>query len=240
MDAERAARERADMVVRQLVSRGIRDERVLAAMGAMPRELFLPPDLENDAYADGALPIASGQSISQPYIVALMTELLMPHPGMRVLEIGTGSGYQAALLASVGCDVLTIERHPDLAESARTRLSDPRLAESHPGLARKIRVEVGDGSLGWPAEAPFEGILVTAAAPRIPEALTRQLADEGRLVIPVGPLREQELVRVIRHGDEFQAGKFGGCVFVPLVGAEGYGEQAASTTRRRWLPRLWM
>ena len=215
------------MVERQLRGRGIRDELVLAAMADLPRELFLPPNLAGDAYLDGALPIAAGQSISQPYIVALMTELLAPHPGMRVLEIGTGSGYQAAVLARIGCEVLSLERHPELAAAARARLASL-------GMTDHVRVEVADGSIGWRVGAPFEGILVTAAAPRVPDPLRRQMAVGGRLVVPVGPLGGQELVQVLRRGEGFEERTFGGCVFVPLVGAAGYGEEESRRGRRRW------
>jgi protein-L-isoaspartate(D-aspartate) O-methyltransferase len=223
------------MVRDQLHGRGISDELVLAAMGSVPRELFLPADLADDAYRDGALPIAAGQSISQPYIVALMTSMLAPRPGMRVLEVGTGSGYQAAVLAAIGCDVLSIERHPSLADEARARLAQPGLASL---VSNRVRIEVGDGSRGWPAAAPFDGILVTAAAPRVPDSLRRQLADGGRLAIPIGPLRGQNLVQVIRRGERFEERGFGGCLFVPLVGVEGYSEDAA-TARSRWPWRFW-
>lgn len=220
MEPERAARLREEMVERQLVRRGIRDETVLAAMRTVPRELFVPPEIQADAYRDDALPIASGQTISQPYIVARMTELLAPRAGMHVLEVGTGSGYQAAVLAAIGCDVVSIERHADLAEAARARLSEL-------GLLRGVRIEVGDGSLGWPAAAPFEGIVVTAAAPSVPATLRSQLADGGRLVVPVGTPRSQELVGVMRLGNAFDERSFGGCVFVPLVGAEGFSAEEA-------------
>ncbi len=209
------------MVARQLVRRGIRDENVLDAMGSLPRELFVPSDIEADAYRDDALPIAAGQTISQPYIVARMTELLAPRAGMRVLEVGTGSGYQAAVLATIGCTVISIERHPDLAETARARLVEL-------GLDRRVRIEVGDGSLGWPAAAPFEGIIVTAAAPRVPPTLRSQLADRGRLVVPVGTPRSQDLVGVMRLGNSFDERTFGSCIFVPLVGAEGFSIEAAA------------
>lgn len=209
------------MVARQLVRRGIRDENVLKAMGSLPRELFVPSEIEADAYRDDALPIAAGQTISQPYIVARMTELLAPRTGMRVLEVGTGSGYQAAVLATIGCNVVSIERHPDLAETARARLVEL-------GLDRRVRIEIGDGSLGWPAAAPFEGIVVTAAAPRVPLTLRSQLADRGRLVVPVGTPRSQDLVGVMRLGDTFDERTFGGCVFVPLLGAEGFSIEAAA------------
>jgi protein-L-isoaspartate(D-aspartate) O-methyltransferase len=233
VDPERALRLRAEMVEHQLRGRGIRDERVLASMGDLPRELFLPPNLADEAYFDGALPIAAGQTISQPYIVGLMTELLGPHPGMRVLEIGTGSGYQAAVLARIGCDVLSIERHPELAATARTRLAAPSLVDPDGApLSDHIRIEVGDGSIGWRIRAPFEGIIVTAAAPRVPDPLRRQLADGGRLVIPIGPLKTQELIQVIRRGDGFEERSFGACVFVPLIGAAAYDEATLHARRR--------
>jgi protein-L-isoaspartate(D-aspartate) O-methyltransferase len=215
------------MVEYQLRGRGVLDESVLTAMAEVPREAFLTPELEGSAYADAALPIDAGQSISQPYIVALMTALLEPHPGMRVLEIGTGSGYQAAVLARLGCDVISIERHPELAASARARLASL-------GLAGSVRVEVSDGSVGWRPLAPFEGIIVTAAAPRVPEPLRRQLADDGRLVIPIGPLSGQDLLQVRRHGQGFEERAFGRCVFVPLVGAGAYDEETLQAARRHW------
>jgi protein-L-isoaspartate(D-aspartate) O-methyltransferase len=190
--------------------------------------VFLPSNLAGDAYCDGALPIAAGQSISQPYIVGLMSELLEPHEGMKVLEIGTGSGYQAAVLASIGCEVLSLERHPELAAAARARLASL-------GLSDRVRVEVADGSIGWRVRAPFEGIVVTAAAPKVPDPLRRQLADGGRLVIPVGPLSGQELIQVLRRGDGFEERSFGACVFVPLVGAAAYDEDTLLRSGRRWL-----
>ena len=226
MDAEKAASLRAEMVERQLRGGGIADEAVLAAMADVPRESFLAPELEASAYADTALPIAAGQTISQPFMVARMTELLEPHPGMRVLEVGTGSGYQAAVLARIGCDVLSLERHPELAAAARARLASL-------GLADRVRVEVADGSIGWRIAAPFEGILVTAAAPRIPDQLRRQLADGGRLVIPIGPLKVQELIQIVRRGGGFEERPAGGCVFVPLIGIAAYDEQGLAR-RRYW------
>ncbi len=215
MEPELAAQLRDEMVERQLVRRGIRDPVVLSAMRSLPRELFVPLEIRADAYRDDALPIPSGQTISQPYIVARMTELLAPHEGMRVLEVGTGTGYQAAVLATIGCRVISIERHAGLADTARRRLSEL-------GLGERVRIVVGDGSLGWPAAAPFDGIIVTAAAPRVPPPLRAQLADGGRLVVPVGTARAQDLVGVMRLGDKFDERSFGGCVFVPLVGAEGF------------------
>jgi protein-L-isoaspartate(D-aspartate) O-methyltransferase len=224
-----AARLRAEMVAHQLRGRGIRDEAVLAAMAAVPRELFVPADLLNHAYSDDALPIEVGQAISQPYMVAQMTGLLAPRPGMRVLEVGTGSGYQAAVLAAIGCRVVSIERHAELAETAVARLAQLDLLD-------RVRVEVGDGSLGRPDDAPFEGIVVTAAAPTVPSALRKQLAEGGRLVVPVGSVDRQELVLVVRHGDDFEERPCGSCVFVPLVGAGGFDQRASR--RRRWFGRL--
>ena len=218
MDSERAAQLREEMVRDQLRGRGISNEPLLAAMGRIPRELFVPQGAADRSYTDEALPIEAGQTISQPYMVAAMTQLLEAQPGMRVLEIGTGSGYQAAVLAAIGCDVITIERHESLAESARTRLIRPGLDD----LGRHIRIEVGDGSLGLPAEAPFERIVVTAAAPQIPDALRDQLADGGRMVVPVGPRRLQRLILVIRNGATFEERDGGACVFVPLVGQGGF------------------
>jgi protein-L-isoaspartate(D-aspartate) O-methyltransferase len=208
--------QRARMVAKQLRSRGIADERVLAAMADIPREHFVPVERRSLAYADEALPIESGQTISQPFIVARMTELLAPRPGDRVLEVGTGSGYQAAILARLGCVVVSIERHVDLAEAARSRLAEL-------GLGDSVEVRVGDGSRGDAGGAPWDGIIVTAAAPSIPASLREQLSpDGGRLVIPVGERFRQDLLLVIRHGDEWVERNDGPCVFVPLVGEEGF------------------
>jgi protein-L-isoaspartate(D-aspartate) O-methyltransferase len=210
---------RAAMVDRQIAARGIRDPRVLAAMAEVPREAFLPESRRGLAYADEALPIASGQTISQPYIVALMTELLDPRPGQRVLEIGTGSGYQAAVLAHMGCQVVSIERFPELADDARRRLDEL-------GYGDAVEVRAGDGSLGDPAGAPYPRIIVTAAAPHVPEPLRLQLDPEGgRLVIPVGRRWGQMLEVVERRGDEWLERDAGECVFVPLIGEEGFAAE---------------
>ena len=203
------------MVSRQLRDRGVRDERVLAAMARIPRDAFVGEHQRDRAYADAALPIEAGQTISQPYMVARMSELLATKPGDRILEIGTGSGYQAAILAALGCTVLTIERHADLAASAQRTLTGL-------GFAISVTVRVGDGSLGDPGTAPFDGIVVTAAAPSIPDLLRRQLAEGARLVIPIGPRDRQELIVVTRRGEQWSEWSDGPCVFVPLIGAGGY------------------
>jgi protein-L-isoaspartate(D-aspartate) O-methyltransferase len=217
MDESRARTSdaRARMVAAQLRGRDIKDPRVLAAMAAVPREAFVRAPDRDHAYEDHPLSIGSGQTISQPYIVARMTELLAVGPGDRVLDVGTGSGYQAAILAELGCHVTSIDRERALAEEASERLA--RL-----GYADRVKVTAGDGSLGLPDGAPWDGILVAAAAPRIPEALRDQLGDGRRLVIPVGTRREQLLLIVERHGSEWTERSDGACVFVPLIGAEGW------------------
>jgi len=216
VERDERAEARAAMVARQLRARGIADERVLLAMNQVPREEFVRRSERDLAYADEALPIEAGQTISQPYMVARMTELLAPRAGDRVLEIGTGSGYQAAILALLGAAVLTIERQPELAALARERLA--RL-----GLSGAVEVRIGDGSVGDAAGAPWDGIIVTAAAPSIPSSLREQLSpDGGRLVIPVGDRHRQDLLLVRRRGDEWLETNDGPCVFVPLVGAEGF------------------
>ncbi len=205
------------MVEVQLRARGVRDEAVLAAILAVPRDEFVTPDLRRSAYSDDALPIEAGQTISQPYIVGRMTELLRVGPGDRVLDIGTGSGYQAAILAELGCSVVSIERHASLANAARTRLA--RL-----GYGDRVEIRVGDGSLGAPDEAPWRGILVAAAAPRIPESMRTQLdPDGGRLVVPVGGRDRQSLIVVTRSGDTWTEENDGAVVFVPLIGEGGFG-----------------
>jgi protein-L-isoaspartate(D-aspartate) O-methyltransferase len=215
-DEDRSAEARIRMVERQLRGRGIADERVLAAMSAVPREVFLDPEQQSLAYADEALPIASGQTISQPYIVARMTELLGVGPGDRVLEIGTGSGYQAAVLAAMGCRVTTIERHETLAAAARERVVEL-------GYGSVVEIRVGDGSVGAEDGAPWRSILVTAAAPAIPVALREQLDPVGgRLVLPVGPRDRQDLIVVTRNGNEWVERNDGPVAFVPLIGEGGF------------------
>jgi protein-L-isoaspartate(D-aspartate) O-methyltransferase len=191
---------------------------VLAAMGAVPRELFVPESIQRDAYADEALPIGAGQTISQPYMVAKMTEDLGVRTGDRILEIGTGSGYQAAILAWLGAQVTSIERQASLIPNARARLAAA-------GLGDAVTIREADGSLGDPDGAPWDGILVTAAAPAVPQPLRDQLRDGRRLVIPVGTRDHQRLMVITRHGDEWYEEPDSACIFVPLIGAGGFEDQ---------------
>ncbi len=202
------------MVEEQLRSRGVRDDRLLAAMSKVPREEFIPSEDAANAYGDCPLPIGEGQTISQPYIVAAMVEVLELNPEDRVLEVGTGTGYQAAILGKLAADVWTIERHAELADQAREILY--RLGY------KNVHVLCGDGSLGLPERAPFNKILVAAAAPRVPETLVAQLADGGRLVVPVGSRSEQQLEVIRKLGDQISITKHDVCRFVPLVGAQGW------------------
>jgi len=209
MDFQRAKQR---MLRRQLRGRGIRDPRVLAAMASTPREEFVRPDARNAAYSDCALPIDCGQTISQPYMVALMSEALNLSGAEKVLEIGTGSGYQTAILAELARTVVTIERHAELSAGARETLR--RLGREN------VILVVGDGTQGWPPEAPYDRILVTAAAGHVPEPLFAQLADGGLLVIPLGGRDVQMLQAIRRVGSSRQATNLTACRFVPLVGAE--------------------
>ena len=216
MTLTETAEARARMVERQLRRRGISDERVLEAMGRAPREDFLPEALQGFAYEDGALPIGYGQTMSQPFIVGSICALLRLEGGERVLDVGTGSGYQAAVLAELAAEVVTIERIPELAEAAREALDAT-------GYGR-VEVRVGDGSLGVPERAPFDAIAVAAAAPEIPEALYEQLAEGGRLVLPRGSRWGQDLVLVVKTEAGPVERESVPCRFVPLVGAEGFGD----------------
>ncbi len=218
---DRYAPARAAMVRDQLEARGIHDRAALSAMATVPREAFVPRGREGDAYSDGPLSIGHGQTISQPYMVARMTAALdlatlgWPWAGLApsFLDVGTGSGYQAAVLAQCGARVTSIEREPDLAETAQQRLLD---------LGYQVEVLVGDGSAGYPPHAPYAGIIVAAGAPMVPRPLESQLTDGGRLVIPVGGIRSQQLTIVKRTGKDFETRTADACVFVPLVGTHGH------------------
>jgi len=218
---DRHASDRERMVREQLRRRGISDAGTLAAMSLVPREAFVPPEHRSAAYHDRALSIGRGQTISQPYIVARMTQALAlgergwPRASRRpvILDVGTGSGYQAAVLAQLGAEVVSVERDASLADAARERLAR---------LGYRVTLVVGDGSLGYPPRAPYDGIVVAAAAPGIPLPLTEQLADGGRLVLPVGSRDEQRLTIVRRVGGGLETSTADACVFVPLVGIHGH------------------
>jgi protein-L-isoaspartate(D-aspartate) O-methyltransferase len=210
------AEKRHQMVQRHIIARGVRDPAVVQAMRTVRRETFLPPELQEFAYDDTALPIAAGQTISQPYIVALMIAALQPHPEDRVMEIGTGSGYAAAVLSRVVQEVYTVERHAELAEQAQRRLD--ALGYDN------VYILHGDGTLGWPEQAPYDDIMVTAGGPKVPTALRQQLAVAGCLVMPVGTERSlQHLIRVRRKSHtSYCQKKLGEVRFVPLVGVQGW------------------
>ncbi len=206
-----------EMIRHQLVERGISDPRVLEAMRAVPRERFFPPGLQKEAYADQAAPIGFGQTISQPYIVALMTQALRVEPDHRVLEIGGGSGYQTAVLARLAGEVYTMERLKSLMDEAWHRLMDLGF--------RNIHFRHGDGTRGWPEAMPFDRILIAAAAPALPALLLKgQLKEGGLAVLPVGPEDQQELLAVRRQGDRLQTTTIIPCRFVKLIGQEGWEE----------------
>lgn len=205
---------RRDMVDRQLRKRDIRSPRVLDAMSSVPRHLFVPPEHMDDAYTDSPLPIGAGQTISQPYMVAAMAEALLLEGSEKVLEIGAGSGYQAAVLSLLAREVIAVESQPLLADAARIRLA--KLGYNN------VCVQTGDGSLGWPPDAPYDAILVTAGAPYVPAPLVEQLAETGRLVIPVGPARQQELLRVVKREGKTKRESLFACRFVPLLGRHAW------------------
>jgi protein-L-isoaspartate(D-aspartate) O-methyltransferase len=207
-------KERELMVKTQLIPRGIKSERVLQAMMEVPRHLFVPEELREVAYQDCPLPIGCGQTISQPYIVALMTEALELGGDEKVLEIGTGSGYQAAILSLLAKDVYTIERIAALAEGAERVLKELGYTN--------VMVKVGDGTLGWEEYAPFDAIIITAAAPNVPQPLIEQLGDGGRLVAPIGPIWSQLLVKVRRKGKDLIVEHLTAVAFVPLIGEYGW------------------
>jgi protein-L-isoaspartate(D-aspartate) O-methyltransferase len=207
---------RRDMVARQIRERGVRSARVLAAMESVPRHLFVPPERVSDAYADEALPIGEGQTISQPYVVAAGVEALSLEGHERVLEVGVGTGYQAAVLSLLALEVIALEAIPALAASARERLA--RLGYAN------VRVEEGDGSQGFAGSAPFDAILVAAAAPAVPQPLVDQLVEGGRLVIPVGATDHQQLLRIVKERGRTIERELFACRFVPLVGRYGQPE----------------
>ena len=217
--------QRQKMVKDQIARRGIRDQRLLDAMQTVPRHLFIPPDQQHWAYSDGAMRIGMGQTISQPYIVALMTDLLKLQ-GETVLEVGTGSGYQAAVLAHLAAEVHTIERHVPLAKEAENLLLSLGLTNIH--------IHTGDGSTGLPKQAPYQGILVTAAAPKVPRPLLDQLDEGGRLVLPVGGKYSQILEVWQRRGENFHQETVTAVAFVPLMGAEGWDEDEWDKKLRLW------
>jgi protein-L-isoaspartate(D-aspartate) O-methyltransferase len=214
MDKYQAAREK--MVQDQLIGRNIKDQRVLDVMQRVPRHLFVDKKFWNKAYDDSPLTIECSQTISQPYMVAVMTELLELKGDEKVLEIGTGSGYQTAILAELAKEVYSIERHPDLVSRATAQLN-------HLGY-KNIHIKMGNGTIGWPDNIIFDAMLVAAGAPEIPEELLRQLKNYGKLVIPVGTNQQQDLCLVSKRGDSYIKRKICACVFVPLIGVKGWAE----------------
>ena len=206
--------EQRHRLIEQLRAEGIRDERVLATMGRVPREAFIAPEHRDTAYENGPLPIGERQTISQPFVVALMTEALELSGAERVLEVGTGSGYHTAILAELAARVVSVERHPALHDEARRVLSALGYAD--------VYLHVADGTLGWPAGAPYDRIIVAAAGPDVPAALVDQLAVGGRLVIPVGDASHQRLVLLTRHVDGTERRDLGPVRFVPLIGEAGW------------------
>ncbi len=205
---------RTKMVKEQLIPRGIKDKRTLKVFREVPRELFVDDKYLDNSYEDHPLPIGNGQTISQPYIVALMTESLSLSPTDKVLEIGTGSGYQTTILAKMCREVYSIERFSGLAKKAEKVLEDLEI--------KNVTFKIADGSIGWEEQAPFDAILVAASAPRVPEPLLEQLNENGRLVIPVGSMYSQSLLRLVKKGGVIERKDICGCVFVPMVGKYGW------------------
>lgn len=212
--------DRRRMVEEQLEARGISDTRVLQAFLTVPRHEFVSKDLLPEAYADHPLPIGGGQTISQPYMVALMVQLLHLQGHERVLEVGTGSGYQLAILSQLALEVYSIERLPELADESLSRLEELGYLNVH--------ISVGNGTLGWPEHAPYEGILIAAGAPAVPPPLVRQLADGGRMVIPLGSQQVQTLTLVEKRGGALSQQPITHCVFVPLLGEYGWRPEELS------------
>ena len=207
-------KQRRRRLVQALADKGINNQRVLEAFNIVPRHVFVDTALQDRAYKDTALPIGKEQTISQPYTVARQTELLEIQPGEKVLEIGTGSGYQAAIVCELGAKVYTVERHEKLYKRAKSTLKE---------LGYSIRAKLGDGTLGWSAYAPYDAIVVTAGAPVVPEDLVEQLNINGRLVVPVGDENRQEMVRLIKiREDEYEEEHFSDFKFVPLIGEKGW------------------
>lgn len=214
---------RQEMVERQIRQRGIRSPRVLEAMASVPRHLFVPAQLAINAYRDEPLPIGEGQTISQPFMVAAMAEALSLEGFEKVLEVGAGSGYQAAVLSHLAREIFAVESQPNLVAEARERLAQQGYSS--------VRIVEGDGSLGWPADAPYEAILVTAAAPSVPPPLVEQLAEGGRLVIPVGSAKDQELIRIVKNGAKVARQSLFACRFVPLLGRYGWQQKSKDSSR---------
>ena len=217
MSLDSEFKEKRHQLIREIIKKGIKDKNLLDSMIRIPRELFVDPSFKTSAYKDSALPIDCGQTISQPYTVAFMTQALKVEPGQKILEIGTGSGYQACLLFMMGANVYTIERHEGLFQ---------KTAKLFKKFDVKVNCKLGDGSLGWEKFAPFDRIIVTAAAPNITESLKKQLKVGGRLVIPVGGSKEQEMMLIEKISDnKFRETKKGKFKFVPMIGQEGFKEK---------------
>jgi len=212
------AKRREQMIDWQLRARNVRDSQVLKVMSELPREVFVPQQWRDSAYEDRALPIGLEQTISQPYMVAIMTEKLDLTPDHKVLEIGTGSGYQTAILAKLAKEVCTVERLAELTRRAEQTLTELGITN--------VKYKVDDGSLGWPDDAPFDRIMVTAGAPDVPEPLLEQLTDEGIMIIPTGPEDQQTLMRIRKSGSDYTEEPVIGCRFVKLLGAEAWPEDA--------------